>query len=53
MKSLFQKFSFFAVFLLISCTNTQERRINKSFEMPVRIVINVDRQYVSDENRIY
>ena len=52
MKSLYQKFYYFLVFLLISCTNTQERRINKSFEMPVRIVVNIDRQYVSDENRI-
>lgn len=36
MKSLVQKFSYFLVFLLISCTNTQERKVNNSFEIPVR-----------------
>jgi len=52
MKSLSKNLVCFVVFLLISCTNTQVRRINKSFEMPVRIVFNIDRQYVSDENLI-
>jgi len=50
MKFLKQYFYYLFVFLLISCTNTQERSINSTFEMPVRIVINIDRQYVSDEN---